>query len=405
MEQQVHSIVVGGGAAGFFAALTARAANPEKSIYILERTGQFLGKVKISGGGRCNVTHACFEPRELVKYYPRGSKALLGPFTRFGPRDTVAWFAERGVELKTEGDGRMFPVTDSSQTIIQCLVEEAKCLGVELCTGFGVKAIERSAHGFVLATESETFQCEKLLLATGSHPQGHAWAQRMGHTIVSAVPSLFTFNIPSSSLLDLSGISVEQVVLTLECYPEEQCGPLLLTHWGFSGPAVLKFSAWAARELHACGYHTTVFVRWVPARKLEEVQAVLKQHKERAAQRAIAIDPPYPLPRNLWSRLAKLSGITEEARWGSLSQKSLCALAEKLFRDPYLIEGKTTYKQEFVTAGGVNLDEVNFRTMESKCTPGLYFAGEILDIDGVTGGFNFQNAWTTGYIAGHSLAD
>lgn len=335
--------VIGGGAAGFFAAIHAK--RPDNRVILLEKTATLLAKVRISGGGRCNVTHACFDPKELVKNYPRGNKALLGPFTRFGPQETIAWFAERGVELKTEKDGRMFPITDSSETIIQCLLQEAKKVGVEILLRQRIEAFDPT--------------WDAVILATGSSHQGHDFARKMGHTIVEPVPSLFTFNIPNFPLVELAGSSVQKGKVKIVGFPMEQVGPILVTHWGLSGPAVLKLSAWAARYLHEKEYKAEIIVDWLPD---------YKEVKEK--------------PPEISKRL-----------WGALDGKK-----ESRFQ----MEGKTTYKEEFVTAGGVDLDEVNFRTMESKLHKGLYFAGEILDIDGVTGGFNFQNAWTTGYLAGQA---
>lgn len=403
MHNKCDSLVIGGGAAGIFAAIAARETNPSHSVVVLERTRQLLSKVKISGGGRCNVTHACFDPPVLVNYYPRGCKALRGPFNRFQPQDTIAWFEARGVALKVEEDGRMFPVTDDSQTIIDCLLSAARESGVVIALGQSVKTVERQDESFLVTTEDCDYRCENLLLATGSSPNGHNFAKHLGHTIVPPVPSLFTFNIPTSPLLDLAGISVDNVSVSLEGSSHVQKGPLLLTHWGFSGPAILKMSAWAARDLHTCDYQTTVYIRWVEDFTLEAIREELELFKGLHSARLVYSEPLFHFPKNLWRRFVGLSGISETQRWANLSQKSLITLAQKLYRDPYRIEGKTTYKSEFVIAGGIDLDEVNFKTMESRRVPHLYFAGEILDIDGVTGGFNFQNAWTTGYLAGNAM--
>lgn len=356
-------VIIGGGAAGIFAAIHAKANHPHLSVIVLERTNQLLSKVRISGGGRCNVTHACFDPKKLISFYPRGSKELLGPFHRFGPQEVVQWFAKKDVQLKTENDGRMFPTTDSSQTIIDCLLKEAERLKVDIRLQQKVEENDLAA-----------FKDDRILLATGSASIGHKIAKHFGHTIVDPVPSLFTFNVPTSSLLPLSGISVPEVKLKVGRFTET--GPLLLTHWGFSGPAAIKLSAWAARELHALHYNAPLFVDWAPQYTVEQKFNLL-------------LNQTFPLPKQLFKTLAERTGK---------SHASLRQLAEKLSNDRYLIEGKTTYKEEFVTAGGISLKDVNFRTMESKIKPGLYFAGEILDIDGVTGGFNFQNAWTTAWI-------
>lgn len=384
-------IIIGGGAAGYYGAITAASCST-KRVLILEKTQKVLSKVRISGGGRCNVTHGCFEPKELVKHYPRGSKELLGPFTRFQPRDTIEWFEHQGVRLKIEEDGRVFPVTDSSETIINALTESAKSAGVELQLGVHVKKIDK---GFQLESDNGIYKAGKLLLATGSSPQGHQFATSLGHTVTPLVPSLFTFNTPSSPLLDLAGISVDKVCVRVNDLTME--GPILLTHWGFSGPAVLKLSAWGARELHAQNYHTKLYIDWTSGMSKEEL---LQKIKSQPPQQIVSLDHLVSLPKNLAKRLLTLP----PKRYAELSKKDIDKLIEILQMNTYEIEGKTTYKQEFVTCGGVKLSEVNFKTMESKICPGLYFAGEILDIDGVTGGFNFQNAWTTSWIAGQSMS-
>jgi len=368
-------IIVGGGAAGIFAALAAKIAHPKASVLLIEKTAVLLAKVRISGGGRCNVTHACFEPMQLVKNYPRGEKELLGPFHRFQPRDTIEWFEARGVQLKTEKDGRIFPITDRSETIIRCLLSEAKKLGVEIRTTTRIEKIE---PGFLLKLQNgETLHCKRLLLATGSNHEGYAWAQAFGHTIQKPVPSLFTFNVPTSPLKEQSGISVDPVKLQFTGSSLSQTGPLLITHFGFSGPAALKLSAWAARFLFEKEYRANLIINWLPDYSQEEIIQQLKTSPT-----------PFKFAKNLWKMLA--------------SEKSPLALAQKLQADIYAVDGKTTHKEEFVTCGGVTLKEVDFKTMQSKLCPGLFFAGEILDIDGVTGGFNFQSAWTTGFIAGSS---
>lgn len=387
-------VVLGGGAAGFFGAINAANNHPEAKVFLLERTATLLAKVRISGGGRCNVTHACFDPAELVKNYPRGGKALLGPFHRFQPKDTIAWFEARGVELKIEEDGRMFPITDSSQTIIDCFMQAAKEAGVEVRLNQKVDTVEKREGKFYLAG----IEADALLMATGSLPKGHAIAHSLGHTLVPSVPSLFTFNIPNFPLEELAGISVDPAVVHVG--GKKQQGPLLITHWGFSGPAALKLSAWEARLLHACDYQTTLTVNWLPAEK--NLQERLTSHKNQNGSQTLA-RAPVPLPRNLWKKLLELHLFDPEKRWCDLPNKELFRLATLLQADPYTVSGKTTYKQEFVTCGGIPLDEVNFKTMESKKCPGLYFAGEVLDIDGITGGFNFQSAWTTSWIAAQSI--
>ncbi|MCX6994761.1 MAG: NAD(P)/FAD-dependent oxidoreductase [Chlamydiae bacterium] len=365
-----RTIVIGGGAAGVFAAITSKEVNPEREVILLEKSNQLLSKVRISGGGRCNVTHACFEPKELIQNYPRGSKELLGPFYHFQPLDTIAWFKKQGVELKTEADGRMFPLTNSSQTIIDCLLNVAGKKGVIIHKMHRIESVKKEQELFSI----DSLVANRLILATGSSTWGHEMAASFGHTIIQPVPSLFTFNVPTSPLLDLPGITLEKVILTIDNYSQK--GPLLLTHWGFSGPAALKLSAFAARALYKKNYQDTLYINWIAAKNEEEVfQAVINKRFE--------------LPAKLATRLLSFS-------------KDPRILAKKLYRDPYNIEGTTLNKQEFVTAGGVCLKEVDFKTMQSRLCPGLYFAGEILDIDGITGGFNFQNAWTTGFLAGKS---
>lgn len=387
-------VIIGGGAAGIFSAIIAKATNPENSVIVLEKTAQLLSKVRISGGGRCNVTHACFDPKLLIQNYPRGGKELQGPFNRFQPKDTVEWFESHGVKLKTEEDGRMFPTTDDSQTIINCLLTEAGKLGVEIRKTQKIEKITKEANQFILVLQTgETMSCDKLILATGSSPQGFQWAQAFGHTIQKPVPSLFTFNIPTSPLLDLGGISVNPVTVSIPEANLKQSGPILLTHWGFSGPAVLKLSAWGARYFAEKEYRTQIKINWLSA------PIDWQQVKAKAPQKLLANENPSHLPKNLWKRLMHKINL-ENKRFADLSNSDCQNLSQLLQGDSYQVEGKTTYKEEFVTCGGVTLKEVDFRTIESRITPSLFFAGEILDIDGITGGFNFQNAWTTGWIAG-----
>lgn len=390
--------VIGGGAAGYFAAIQCAEAHPDLTVEILEGTPRPLTKVRISGGGRCNVTHHCFEPAKLVKSYPRGFRELLGPFSRFQPQDTVAWFGARGVELKVEADGRMFPVTDDSETVIRCLQKAAADAGVLVRLGVIVKGVTRREDDFVVHTRGGEEVFASVLLATGSSPLGFAAAKSLGHSLVAPVPSLFTFNIKDRRLSELPGISLADVELTLK--PDgaakvfKQRGPLLITHWGLSGPAVLKLSAFAARELHTSAYQATLVCNFAPDRTLAQVTEQLQK------TRRVPID----LPRRLEKELIEFAGIDGKASWANLSGETLAKLARELVQGEYRVDGKGVFKDEFVTAGGVALNEVDFRTMASKCCPGLYFAGEILDIDGVTGGFNFQNAWTTGFLAGLGMA-
>ncbi|KIC74543.1 Uncharacterized protein YtfP [Neochlamydia sp. TUME1] len=400
-----YLVVVGGGAAGFFGAIACAQACIAKKVILLEKNRQLLSKVRISGGGRCNVTHACFDPVALVKNYPRGSQALLGPFTRFQPRDTIQWFKDRHVELKVEEDGRLFPLTDDSATIIDCLMRAAKAAHVEIRTESGIEKIEVQSAGFVIhLTNGLVVECKKLLFATGSNSKMYELLAALGHQIVPPVPSLFTFNVPNSPLLDLVGMSISNVGLRIQHTDLKQTGPLLLTHWGFSGPAVLKLSAWGARILHGMNYQATLVVNWLPEMNKETLAACLGNYKVKNPAKLISSDSPVALPKNLWKKLTIMAGIPYDMRCSYLSKVHLNALLELLQNSTFNIQGKTIFKEEFVTCGGVHLDDVNFKTMESKKCPGLFFAGEVLDIDGVTGGFNFQNAWTTGWIAGQAMA-
>lgn len=396
------TIVVGGGAAGFFAAITVAEADPNSRVIILERGSRPLAKVLISGGGRCNVTTSMTDPAALVENYPRGGAALRGPFTRFGPADVRAWFEGRGVPLKTEPDGRVFPRSDQAQSIVACLTEAARQAGVEVHTSVALTQVSKRQDGFELAAGSGTWRADRLLLATGGSSQGHAWARGLGHTLAAPVPSLFTFNIKDSRLAGLAGLSVAPARVSLGAL--NQTGPVLITHWGLSGPAILKLSAWAARDLAERGYRAELKLNWLPGLEddalRERLQAVKAEHPRRAASG----DPPVDLPARLWERLAAAAGVEEGRRWADVSRRELAGLVEQLRHGHYAISGKGVFKEEFVTCGGVPLDEVNFKTMESRVCPGLYLAGEILDIDGLTGGFNFQSAWTTGWLAGRAMA-
>ncbi|NJL02947.1 MAG: NAD(P)/FAD-dependent oxidoreductase [Spirulinaceae cyanobacterium SM2_1_0] len=398
-------LVVGGGAAGFFGAIAAAEAGGR--VTLLEAAREPLGKVRISGGGRCNVTHHCFEPAQLVQQYPRGSKALRGAFSRFQPRDTIAWFAARGVDLKVEADGRMFPVSDRSETIVQCLQTAAARAGVQVRTHAPVASVTRTPSGLQIALKrGEELRGDRLLLATGSNPAGWRWAAALGHTIQPPVPSLFTFRLDDPRLTDLAGVSVPVAALTLRAPSQKlvQSGPLLVTHWGLSGPAVLKLSAWGARLLHAQRYRLPLQINWLPGQNAEQLRQQLLALKSNQPRRQIASAAPVDLPKRLWQKLITAADIAPGRTWAELSKRSLQLLLQELTRGEYQITGKGIFKEEFVTCGGVKLAEVDFKTMASGCCPGLYFAGEILDIDGVTGGFNFQSAWTTGWLAGQALA-
>ncbi len=399
-------IIIGGGAAGFFAAIACAEAAPSNRVVILEKGKTVLQKVKVSGGGRCNVTHACFDPRDLVKHYPRGSKALLGPFNRFAPGDTIAWFHERGVELKIEEDGRMFPETDDSQTIVDCLVQAAQNAGVKVLTGQNVVNIARADGWQVSTQKGRTFQGKKLMIATGSSPRTWKMLAALGHRITEPVPSLFTFNIKDPRIKGLLGISVPMAEVKVMGEKLQAAGPLLITHWGMSGPAILKLSAWGARLLNARNYDFEILVNWLGADGREEVLEVLKTTKlEQAKKYAVNYNPFAPIPKRLWESLLHSANIGAKHRWADLNKEKIRNLALELTAGKYWVKGKSTFKEEFVTAGGVDLDEVDFRKFESKIHPGLFLAGEILDIDAITGGFNFQAAWTGGWIAGRAMGD
>ncbi len=423
-------IVVGGGAAGYFAAIACAEANPDCAVTIYEATAHLLAKVKISGGGRCNVTHACFEPRELVKRYPRGGRELLGAFHRWQPRDTVEWFEQRGVAIKAEEDGRMFPVTDSSQTIVDCLQGAAAKAGVVVKTQCGVKLVERvftkasaSANhdgGAASADSSaapralfrvtlvsgEVVHADRLMLATGGNRTntGFAIAQQFGHTIAAPVPSLFTFNITDPRLADLAGVSVPEATTAVRGMKLQERGPLLVTHWGLSGPAVLKISAWGARLLSECDYKFTLVVNWAPAFNVETMRAELERARGGNPKKQLGTWCPVGLPSRLWEKLLAAAGLALTTQWAVVPGAAMRALAAQIVEGEFVVNGKSTFKDEFVTCGGVTLSEVDFKTFESRLVPGLHFAGEVLDIDGVTGGFNFQAAWTGGMLAGRAMA-
>jgi predicted Rossmann fold flavoprotein len=401
-------LIAGGGAAGFFAAITCAEANPEAQVVLLEATAHLLAKVKISGGGRCNVTHACFEPRELVKRYPRGGRELLGSFHRWQPRDTVAWFEARGVKLKIEEDGRMFPVTDDSATIVECLLDAAKKAGVEIRLRCGVTALLPGENPRFQATltTGEVLPCDRVLLATGGNRSsaGYAIAEKLGHTIEPLVPSLFTFQIADDRLRDLSGLSVPCAGTAVVGTKLREEGALLITHWGLSGPAILKLSAWGARELAALEYRFVLTVNWLGRSSVEAARSDLADARAAYPRRHVSTWNPFGLPQRLWERLVAAAKVAPTTPWTSLSNPTLAALAAELTAGEFAAAGKSLNKDEFVTCGGVRLSEVDFKTMESKLCPGLHFAGEVLDIDGVTGGFNFQAAWTAGRVAGRALA-
>ena len=395
-------LIVGGGAAGFFTAINIVERNPKAKVAILERGAEVLGKVRISGGGRCNVTHACFEPNELVKFYPRGEKELRGPFHQFCSGDTIEWFERHGVALKIEDDGRMFPVSNSSQTIIDCFLKATQQLGIKVLTGQSVQSIFKKDNYWKIDTQNQNYQAENLILATGSNPKIWEMLQEFGHAIIPPVPSLFTFNSKDPRIKELPGVSAK-VTVRVKDTKLEATGPLLITHWGMSGPAILKLSAWGARILNDKNYQFTLLVNWLNTIDTEEAIAQLKTLKQEQAKKTVAKKSPFELTNRLWESLVLAAGIRTETKWADLSKTQLQHLAQQLTNGVFQINGKSTFKEEFVTAGGIDLKEINFKTMESKIHHNLYFAGEIVNIDAITGGFNFQNAWTSGFIVANAV--
>jgi predicted Rossmann fold flavoprotein len=401
-------VIAGGGPAGFFAAIRCAELNPHRKVMILERASQTLGKVLISGGGRCNVTHACFDPAKLVTFYPRGGNELRGAFSRFQASDTVEWFESRGVKLKTEADGRMFPVTDLSETIAECLRESAKKAGVEIHTWASMLGVQMgSENGFQLEIRREgkvfSIHTKKLLIATGSDRKTLQTIKTLGHSVEEPVPSLFTFNIKDKRIEGLAGLSVENVTLKMDSIVQR--GALLITHWGMSGPAVLRTSAWGARELHEKNYHAKLIVNWLDDSSFETAVEVLMHSKvwKENARKKVSTNPTFTqIPLRLWKQLVEFIG---DKNWADLSKAELRQIAKELTAGEFMIQGKGQFKEEFVTCGGVKLNEVDFKTMQSRIIEGLFFAGEVLNIDGITGGFNFQSSWTTGWLAGTALAE
>ncbi|MEO0038136.1 MAG: hypothetical protein RIQ59_1347 [Bacteroidota bacterium] len=402
MNSKYDIVIVGGGAAGFFTAINIVEKNPRYKVAILERGKEVLTKVKVSGGGRCNVTHACFVPNDLVKFYPRGEKELRGPFHQFCSGDTIEWFEKHGVELKIEEDGRMFPVSNSSQTIIDCFTQATKKLGIDILTGQSVQSIFKATEYWKVETNQETFSCQKLVMATGSNPKIWDLLTEIGHAIIPPVPSLFTFNIKDKRIKDLMGVSAVASV-KVKNSKLEASGPLLITHWGMSGPGILRLSAWGARELADKKYLFTIQVNWLNDLTLEEAEEKLKELKLEHSKKVVAKKSPFEFPNRLWESLVFASEISEEIKWADLTKKQLQNLAQQLTQGEFQVNGKSTFKDEFVTAGGIDLKEINFKTMESKFHPNLFFSGEIVNIDAITGGFNFQNAWTSGYIVAEAI--
>jgi predicted Rossmann fold flavoprotein len=401
--------IVGGGAAGFFAAIRAAELQPGARIIILEKTTKWLSKVKVSGGGRCNVTHDCKHVSALVQQYPRGGKALKKLFSLYKVEDTIAWFAQRGIQLKVEQDGRIFPVSDSSQTIIDCFFREAQRLKIQLRENFSVEGIERTSTAGILlhSVKGQVVEARKALVATGGHPKASAyqWLEQTGHSLMPPVPSLFTFNSPKNPLAALAGVSVPQGQVRIEGTKLQHEGPVLITHWGFSGPAVLKLSAFGAEWAHQQDYHFAIQVRWVSEPSEEVLREQMQGYQLAHPKRLVGGHSLFDLPQRLWQHLCLQAEISETTRWTELPKKNFNKLVEGLFRDRQEVKGKTTYKEEFVTCGGIPLPELHLPRMESSLWPGLYFAGEVLNVDGITGGFNFQNAWTTGWLAGTHMAE
>ncbi|MBO9634826.1 MAG: NAD(P)/FAD-dependent oxidoreductase [Chitinophagaceae bacterium] len=424
MEGSIKQLVViGGGAAGFFCAVNAARLHPHLKVILLEKSSKVLSKVKVSGGGRCNVTHHCDSISEMVKKYPRGGNFVKKAFHHFFTKDTIEWFRERGVELKTEADNRMFPVTDSSQTIIDCLIAELNRYEVELWMNTDIKEIiveegdkmetgastkmgddiksEAKTRFQLKAADGKVFEADAVCVACGGFPKTSMfnWLQQLGHSIEEPVPSLFTFNMPGNPIADLMGVSVPDAQVRITGSKLVSSGPLLITHWGMSGPAILKLSAWGARELAEKNYKFSAMVNWLPAFNENSLRDELQSLRFELAAQKIGHRNPFQLPQRLWDYLLRQSDINADLRWADLPSKEQNKLIKNLCAQEHAVNGKTTFKEEFVTAGGIRLSEVDASTMQSKLVPGLYFAGEILDVDGITGGFNFQNAWTSGFIA------
>lgn len=398
-------LVVGGGAAGFFCAVNAARLNPSLEVIILEKSGKLLSKVKVSGGGRCNVTHACFSIADMVRKYPRGSSFLKKIFHHFFTNDTIAWFKERGVELKTEADGRMFPVTDSSQTIVDCLLKEANKYSVGIRVNSEVKEMSYHDGKWNLLVKDTVLNADIVCIACGGYPKirQYGWLKKTEHSIEEPVPSLFTFNMPGNAITSLMGVAVENVQVKIAGEKLAEEGPLLITHWGMSGPAVLKLSAWGAKQLAKLNYHFTIQVNWIPDFNENSLKDKMQKLRFELAAQKIINRNPFSLPARLWEFLLTQSGINKDIRWADLPSKEQNRLIKNLCAQEFAVQGKTTFKEEFVTAGGIELNEIDFNSMKSKKLPALFFAGEVINVDGITGGYNFQNAWTTGWVAAKGI--
>ena len=397
-------IIIGGGAAGFFTAINAKEMNPELDITILEKGKEVLQKVKISGGGRCNVTHACFEPKELVQFYPRGEKELLGPFHQFMTGDTFEWFENNGIPLKIEKDNRVFPESNSSQTIVDCFLNKTKRLGISVLKNHGVTTIQKQDNSWLVITKEQQFVCDAVVMAAGSSKKVWELSKALRHSIISPVPSLFTFNIKDNRIKDLLGISVPNATVQLEDTNLEASGPLLITHWGMSGPAILKLSAFGARVLAEKNYEYQVQVNWLSRPTHKIVNVLLNLKKKHSKKQVIVRSPFEEIPKRLWERFVLATTVKTTFNWADVSHEQIDALANQLTKSIFTAKGKSTFKEEFVTAGGVDLKEINFKNFESKLHNNLFFVGEVLNIDAVTGGFNFQNAWTGGWLCAKALA-
>ncbi len=403
-------VVIGGGAAGFFCAINLAIKNPSYKITILEKSPKLLEKVRVSGGGRCNVTHACFEEKELVKNYPRGEKELLGPFHSFFTSNTIQWFKQRGIEIKRESDGRMFPITDSSQTIIDCFMQEAKRLHITINTLVGVESLsKKDDHWHISTNRGETIIADAVVVTTGSAAKMWQALEHLGHKVIPAVPSLFTFNIKDERIEGLSGLSVDLARVQVQGAKKLQTqGPLLITHWGMSGPAILRLSAWGARQLAEISHRFTLEVNFT-GKERTEVASLLLAFKQQNPKKALDTHALFNIPNRLWKNLIahslkqNRSNPVQNTTWADVSNSLIERIIDTLTRSAFQVTGKSTNKDEFVTAGGLSLKEIDFKTMQSKIHNGLFFAGEVLDIDAITGGFNFQAAWTTSWIAAQNI--
>ena len=393
--------IIGGGAAGFFSAIHVKMNHPDSKVCIYEKSAKVLSKVRISGGGRCNVTNACFNIKELAAHYPRGENFLKKCFSQYGPKEVMEFFESRGVKMKIYPDNHVFPLSNNSESIISCFEDEARKLGIVVKTQTPIKAVVPQENGFLLSNDKYGFEADKVIVCIGGQPKrnGLEWAEKINHTLIEPVPSLFTFNMPGNPIVELMGNVVEQTRVRIEGSKLLGQGPLLVTHWGMSGPAILQLSAWGARILEEKNYEFAILVNWLNDTKEDQLRGQIQTiQKEQGAKKMVNVNP-FPMTNRLWEHLMMRAEISHEARWQDIGKKAINKLLNVLLIDRYEVKGKTTFKEEFVTAGGIPLTEVNHKTLESRVVPGLYFAGEVLDIDGITGGFNFQSAWTTAFIA------